>query len=86
MSNKPHNFRVVHRNCVTSAPRVIMCYNTARLSAALPTKPAIVQAHGFTFLVLKRHTKTSKFVRIEPYEGKWPRLTFWTKRALEVFA
>jgi len=83
---KSHNFRVVHRYGVTTTPRVIQCLNTGRLSTGIGEKPSIVKHNGLTFHVLKRHVGSKNHVVIKPYTGRFPRVSFWLKRALEVFA
>lgn len=83
---KPHNFRVVHRYGVTTTPKVILCLNTGSMIAAIKKQsPHIIVAKGLTFHILKHQLNTNHSLVI-PYEGNWPRLTFWFKRALEVFA
>lgn len=84
--SKLHNFRVVHRYGVTTTPRVIQCLNTGRLSECVGDKPSIVKHGGLTFHVMKRHVGSKNHVVIQPYTGRFPRVAFWCKRALEVFA
>ncbi|AWD92630.1 hypothetical protein HOT18_gp11 [Dickeya phage Ninurta] len=83
---KPHNFRVVHRYGVTTTPRVIQDLNTGRLHPLKQQTPHIAKAGGLTFHILKAHTGTSNHVVVKPYEGNWPRLSYYVKRGLELFA